>query len=763
MPPFMHSNSSSWLYRVEEQFRTDGSGRQSEISLSREIFLHQLLLEVRTQILEPYTVLLDDLIRTVQQVVDSARAVKRASLPAHPINSLQLEEAAEGEISAVTRRRPIYHHKKQLPPTVRQGHPELSTPLLLRPSKKRRRRRPTAQAAVAAEEPRSPKPVGFYVSDTISSRMMLIDTGAVRSVFLPSREDRKCPPDLAASLRAANGSPILSYSTKLLSVSILGQRYSWNFIIADVRTPLLGVDFLAHFGLAVDVGCKRLLDTDFCQSLLLLMGPSAPAICSVAPHQYAQLLKEFPDVFKPKLRQAPVALEDIPKTAIISPFGSYVFTFSTFGQRNVGATFQRLMDSILRDLNFCRAFSLTKAALAEATALAHQDPSARLQLMTDASNVACGAVLEQVVAGAPHPIPFFSRKFSPAESCYSTFDRELCSVYRAYLPGRKNPVADTLTRIELNVVQLGIDYNDLAQEQTTDPEIPAYRTAITSLRWKDVHLAPGEPSLLSDISTGHPRLLVPASRRWLVFDVIHGLSHPASRMTVKLLAEKFVWHANGLVERFHRSLKASLMACCTAEDWKYQLSWVLLGLRTAPRANGDPSATEKVYEEPLVVPGELIMEDCHNLTVQRLRDTVRKFAPCQQTYTDKTSSFTPPGLSSTTHVFDTVRPTLTRLYKGPFCVLERNDKAFRLAIHGMDDWVPVDRLKPTLLEEDVNGTTQRPPQEPSPPQPAQPKRKSWPLPEGPGPRQCQPASSHCTPQLTSQSRGTLQWPSRYLI
>ncbi|XP_066982761.1 uncharacterized protein [Macrobrachium rosenbergii] len=42
--------------------------------------------------------------------------------------------------------------------------------------------------------------------------------------------------------------------------------------------------------------------------------------------------------------------------------------------------------------------------------------------------------------------------------------------------------------------------------------------------------------------------------------------------------------ANGLVESFHRSLKASLMARCTAEDWKNQLPWVLLGLRTAPRA-----------------------------------------------------------------------------------------------------------------------------------------------------------------------------------
>ncbi|XP_066958090.1 uncharacterized protein [Macrobrachium rosenbergii] len=144
---------------------------------------------------------------------------------------------------------------------------------------------------------------GFYVRDTISGRMTLIDTGAVQSVFPPSREDRKCPPDPAASLMAANRSPILSYGTKLLSVSILGQRYKWNFIVVDVKTPLLGADLPAHFGLAVDVGCKRLLDTESCQSLPLAPGPSAPTVCFVIPHQCASLLKEFPEVFRPELRQ----------------------------------------------------------------------------------------------------------------------------------------------------------------------------------------------------------------------------------------------------------------------------------------------------------------------------------------------------------------------------------------------------------------------------------------------------------------------------
>ncbi|XP_066947081.1 uncharacterized protein [Macrobrachium rosenbergii] len=167
-----------------------------------------------------------------------------------------------------------------------------------------------------------------------------------------------------------------------------------------------------------------------------------------------------------------------------------------------------------------------------------------------------------------------------------------------------------------------------------------------------------------------------------------------------------------------------LVACCTTENWKYQLSWVLFGLRTTPRANSNPSAAEKVYGESLIVPGELVMGDRHNLTTQRLRDTVREFTPCQRTYTDRTTPSTPPGQSSTTHVFvrnDAVRPPLTRSYREPFLVLERNKKALRLAIHGKNDWVSIDCLKPALLEEDVGDTPQGPPQEMSP---LQPTRKS---------------------------------------
>ncbi|XP_066974326.1 uncharacterized protein [Macrobrachium rosenbergii] len=176
--------------------------------------------------------------------------------------------------------------------------------------------------------------------------------------------------------------------------------------------------------------------------------------------------------------------------------------------------------------------------------------------------------------------------------------------------------------------------------------------------------------------------------------------------------------ANGLVKRFHRSLKASLMARCTAEDWKYQLPWVLLGLRTAPRADGSLSTAEKTYNESLVVLGKLVTEDRHNPSVQRLRDVVGKFAPCKRTYTDRLATFTLPRLASTTHVFvrdDAIRPPLTRPYRGPFRMLERNNKAFLIALYRRNDWVSIDCVKPALPEEDTDITASLPlPGQPSP-------------------------------------------------
>ena len=62
--------------------------------------------------------------------------------------------------------------------------------------------------------------------------------------------------------------------------------------------------------------------------------------------------------------------------------------------------------------------------------------------------------------------------------------------------------------------------------------------------------------------------------------------------------------ANGMVERTHRTLKAAMMARCTGPNWKAQLPWVLLGIRTSPKEGLHVSPAEMVFAETLVVPGE---------------------------------------------------------------------------------------------------------------------------------------------------------------
>ena len=51
--------------------------------------------------------------------------------------------------------------------------------------------------------------------------------------------------------------------------------------------------------------------------------------------------------------------------------------------------------------------------------------------MTHASSVAVGEVLQQSVNDHRCPIAFFSTKLKPAETLYSTFDRELLVIYLA--------------------------------------------------------------------------------------------------------------------------------------------------------------------------------------------------------------------------------------------------------------------------------------------------------------------------------------------
>jgi len=77
------------------------------------------------------------------------------------------------------------------------------------------------------------------------------------------------------------------------------------------------------------------------------------------------------------------------------------------------------------------AFIAAKAALVSVVPLSHPAPGAPISLAVDASDSHVGGVLQQFQKKGWSPLAFFSKKLSPTQAKYSTFDRELLAAHSA--------------------------------------------------------------------------------------------------------------------------------------------------------------------------------------------------------------------------------------------------------------------------------------------------------------------------------------------
>ena len=83
-------------------------------------------------------------------------------------------------------------------------------------------------------------------------------------------------------------------------------------------------------------------------------------------------------------------------------------------------------------------------------------------------------------------------------------------------------------------MHIGLDYQGLAEAQRQDPQTEVIKTTPMALKLEDVALD-DSTTILCDTLTGRPHSLVPEMWRRKVFDMIHGLAHPAGRTTARLM------------------------------------------------------------------------------------------------------------------------------------------------------------------------------------------------------------------------------------
>lgn len=154
------------------------------------------------------------------------------------------------------------------------------------------------------------KTLRLFIFDPISKHEYLIDTGADLSVIPVSVLDMHFLKPILSELFAANGTPIKVYGKITLKVQLgLKREFTWTFITADVRTPIIGADFLVFYKLAVDLASKSLIDTTTrLKSIGSMKFTNQPSIKTIVNNnKYEQLLGEFKEILTlPENRPIPI-------------------------------------------------------------------------------------------------------------------------------------------------------------------------------------------------------------------------------------------------------------------------------------------------------------------------------------------------------------------------------------------------------------------------------------------------------------------------
>ena len=163
---------------------------------------------------------------------------------------------------------------------------------------------------------------------------------------------------------------------------------------------------------------------------------------------------------------------------------------------------------------------------------------------------------------------------------------------------------------------------------------------------------------------------------------------------------------NGLIERYHRQLKSALK---NGEDhsWLERLPLILLGLRVSFKAEIGCSPSEMVYGYPIKLPVDMLgvsgnSEIPADQYLSSLKKAMNRVAAPVTRPPSNDSNYLDRKLQFAHSVFVKIpNPKgMQPSYKGPYRVVERGDKFFKLEIGDEVDTVSIDRLKTAHIMEE---------------------------------------------------------------
>ncbi|KAK3756427.1 hypothetical protein RRG08_029097 [Elysia crispata] len=262
--------------------------------------------------------------------------------------------------------------------------------------------------------------------------------------------------------------------------------------------------------------------------------------------------------------QTSVALEDIPKTAVITPFGLWEFLRMPFGLKSAAQTFQRLMNSVLQDIDSAFVY-LDDILIASSTEKEHPDElKVVFRRLTDHGLV---IRLEKCLFGVSY-LEFLGHQVSKKGSSptqakvkvIQTFYQPstmkglqeflgMINFYHSFLPN----IAATLSPL-YGALKSFKPRQELVWSQEMKQAFLNGKTALANAAML-VYPCTGCPlaltsdaldvavgAVLEQFNKGRPRPIEPPDFRRAVFDVVHNLSHPGVKARVKLVSDKFVWY-----------------------------------------------------------------------------------------------------------------------------------------------------------------------------------------------------------------------------